>query len=93
MIACRLTVQRIGAPYRIEADIHSLGPADRLTEMQGRSAPIIRDFKAWLILQCARVARKSPLGEALAYITKYWGQCRRPMQVLGSSEFSERLIS
>jgi hypothetical protein len=64
-------VKRIGELYRIEADIRGLDPAARLTERQERSAPIISDFAAWLTQHRARVARKSPLGEALTYITKY----------------------
>ncbi len=66
-------VKRIGALYRIEADIRGLDPDARLAERQERSAPIIGDFEAWLTQNRARVARKSSLGEALAYIAKYWG--------------------
>ncbi len=66
-------VQRIGELYRIEADVRCLEPAMRLAARQARSAPIISDFEAWLTQHRARVARKSPLGEALAYIAKYWG--------------------
>ena len=37
---------------------------------------IIGDFEAWLTQHRTRVARKSPLGEALTYIAKYWdGLC------------------
>lgn len=69
-------VKRIGALYRIEADIRGLDPDARLAVRQARSAPIIGDFEAWLTQHRARVARKSPLGEALAYIAKYWrGLC------------------
>jgi transposase len=69
-------VKRIGKLYHIEADIRSFDPAARLAVRQERSAPIISDFEAWLTQHRARVARKSPLGEALAYIAKYWdGLC------------------
>ena len=69
-------VSRIGELYRIEADIRGFDPAARLTARQERSAPIIGDFEAWLTQHRARVARKSPLGEAFAYIAKYWdGLC------------------
>ena len=38
--------------------------------------PLIADMQTWLTQQRARVAGKSPLGEALAYIAKYWdGLC------------------
>lgn len=65
-------VQRIGGLYRIEADIRGLDPDACLAARLERSAPIISDFEAWLAQHRARVARKSPLGEALAYIAKYW---------------------
>ena len=61
----------IGELYRIEADIRGLDPAARLSARRERSAPFISDFEAWLTLHRARVARKSPLGEALTYSAKY----------------------
>ena len=43
---------------------------------QSRSAPIIGDFEAWLTQHRTRIARKSPLGEALSHIAKHWdGLC------------------
>jgi hypothetical protein len=37
---------------------------------------LIADMRMWLTQHRARVAGKSPLGEALAYIAKYWdGLC------------------
>ncbi len=44
----------------------------RLAGRQERSAPLIADMQTWLVHHRARVATKSPLGEALAYIAKYW---------------------
>jgi len=66
----------IGELYRIEAELRSL-PADaRLAGRQARSAPLTSDMWNWLMHHRARVAGKSPLGEALAYIAKYWdGLC------------------
>ena len=58
--------------YRIEAEIRGLGPAARLAVRQERSAPILARISDWLIHHRARVSSKSPLGEALAYIAKYW---------------------
>ncbi|SEG01415.1 IS66 family transposase, partial [Jhaorihella thermophila] len=37
-----------------------------------RSKPVIGDFETWLTTHRARVSAKSPLGEALKYIAKYW---------------------
>ncbi|MGF9567756.1 IS66 family transposase [Neorhizobium sp. BT27B] len=69
-------VRRIGELYRIEAELRGL-PADaRLAQRQERSAPLIADMQTWLTHHRAHVAGKSPLGEALAYIAKYWdGLC------------------
>ena len=49
---------------------------DRLAARQERSAPRIKTFEQWLREHRAKVSRKSPLGEALKYIAKYWdGLC------------------
>ena len=45
----------------------------RLVARQKRSAPIVADLESWLTHHRARVASKSPLGEALKYMAKYWG--------------------
>lgn len=69
-------VKRIGELYRIEADLRGLDADARLAGRQARSAPLIADMRTWLAHHRARVAGKSPLGEALAYIAKYWdGLC------------------
>jgi transposase len=65
-------VKRIGELYRIEAELRGLDPEARLAGRQERSAPLIADMQAWFVHHRARVATKSPLGEALAYIAKYW---------------------
>lgn len=69
-------VQQIGELYRIEAELRGLNPETRLAERQARSAPLVADMETWLTLQRARVAAKSPLGEALSYIAKYWNGLR-----------------
>ena len=65
-------IKRIGELYRIEAELRGLDPQARLAGRQERSAPLIVDTQTWLVHHRARVAAKSPLGEALAYIAKYW---------------------
>ena len=70
-------VRRIGELYRIETDIRWSDPATRLAARHQRSAPVVADLEAWLNNHRTRVAAKSPLGEALRYIAKYWdGLCR-----------------
>lgn len=69
-------VKRIGELYRIEAELRGLDANARLAGRQARSAPLVADMRTWLTHHRARVAGKSPLGEALAYIAKYWdGLC------------------
>jgi transposase len=78
-VACNSTapiadegLRRIAGLYRIEADIRGLNPEERLKTRREQSAPKIAEFENWLALHRARVSGKSPLGEALKYIAKYW---------------------
>ncbi len=67
-------VKRIGE--RVEGELRGLSPEARLAGRQGRSAAVVADMRTWLTHHRSRVAGKSPLGEALAYIAKYWdGLC------------------
>lgn len=69
-------LKRIGDLYRIEAEIRGSDPAARVAAREERSALIVAKIEAWLTHHRARVASKSPLGEALKYIAKYWvGLC------------------
>lgn len=69
-------LKRIAELYKIEAEIRGLTPEARLAVRQDQSAPKIADFETWLTHHRARVSAKSPLGEALKYIAKYWaGLC------------------
>lgn len=65
-------VRRIGQIYQIEAELRGQEPQFRLAERQERSAPLIVELEQWLVRHRARVAAKSPLGEALKYIARYW---------------------
>ena len=69
-------LKQIAALYRIEKDIRGQNPEARLAIRQERSKPIVDQFETWLTANRARVSAKSPLGEALKYIAKYWdGLC------------------
>ncbi len=63
---------QIAALYKIEAEIRGLSSEARLAVRQQQSAPKIADFEVWLTHHRARVSAKSPLGEALKYVAKYW---------------------
>lgn len=69
-------VKRIGELYRIEAEIRGLDQETRLAARQARSKPLMTDMETWLAHHRARAANKSPLGEALNYIAKYWDGLR-----------------
>jgi len=67
---------QIQALYRIEKDLRGLSQSQRHCARQERSKPIIDAFELWLAQNRARVSAKSPTGEALKYIAKYWdGLC------------------
>lgn len=62
--------------YRIEKDLRGHTTDQRRAARQSRSKPIIEALGLWLAQNRARVSAKSPTGEALKYIAKYWdGLC------------------
>lgn len=65
-------VRLIGDLYAIEADIGGLDPGDRLAARQERSEPAVARIRGWLDHHRARVSTKSPLGQALGYMARYW---------------------
>lgn len=65
-------LRQIAALYRIEKDSRGQNPEARLAARQERSKPVLDNFETWLTAHRARVSAKSPLGEALKYIGKYW---------------------
>ena len=67
---------QIQALYRIEKDLRGQSADQRQVARQERSKPIIKTLELWLAQNRARVSAKSPTGEALKYIAKYWdGLC------------------
>ena len=67
---------QIQALYRIEKGLRGLPADQRYAARQDRSKPIINALETWLAQSRARVSAKSPTGEALKYIAKYWnGLC------------------
>ena len=69
-------LKRIAELYKIEAEIRGLASEVRLAVRQDQAAQKIADFETWLTHHRTRVSAKSPLGEALKYIAKYWtGLC------------------
>ena len=50
-----------------------MGPGQRLSARQARSAPLVAEFGDWLQAQRLRISAKSRLGEKLTYIHRQWG--------------------
>lgn len=65
-------LKQIAALYRIEAQARATSAKERLAIRQQKSAPKIAAFKTWLDQARSQVSAKSPTGEALKYIAKYW---------------------
>jgi len=66
-------LKQIAALYRIEAQVRGTSVDERMALRQTKSAPKIAIFKTWLDQARGQVSGKSPTGEALKYIAKYWG--------------------
>lgn len=62
----------IRALYAIEAEISGLDPEARLQARQSRSASVMAELSQWLTHNRVRLSAKSNLGEAMAYLAKYW---------------------
>jgi transposase len=65
-------LKQIAALYRIEAQARSTSAEDRLAMCQAKSASKIATFKTRLDHARTQVSSKSPTGDALRYISKYW---------------------
>jgi transposase len=64
-------LRRIAEFYHIEREIRGMGPGQRLSARQARTAPLASAFGDWLQKQRLRVSAKSRLGEKLAYIHRH----------------------
>lgn len=65
-------LKQIAALYRIESNARGLTADERLAVRRDKSATKIAAFKEWLDAARTQVSAKSPTGEALKYIAKYW---------------------
>ncbi len=57
-----------------------MGPGQRLSARQTRTAPLVAEFGEWLQLQRRRVSAKSRLGEKLACIHRQWDELQTFLQ-------------
>ena len=65
-------LKQIAALYRIEGQVRGQSADERLAVRQKKSMPKVAIFKIWLEHARTQVSAKSPTGQALKYITKYW---------------------
>jgi len=65
-------LKQIAALYRIEAEIKGQSAVERLAARRYRTKPKLDAFEKWLNFSRAQVSAKSPTGQALKYIAKYW---------------------
>jgi transposase len=65
-------MQRIGALYRIEAEIRGKPAQERARIRQARAGPLLESLHAWLHEKLSRVSKKSELAQAIGYALARW---------------------
>ncbi len=63
--------------YQVERKSQDFSCAQRAALRQKESAPILKEFKDWLLEQRPRVLPKSPIGEAIGYTLSNWDALQR----------------
>jgi len=63
--------------YQVERDAAGLDPAGRLALRQEQSAPLLAKIDAERLALASTVLPKSPVGEAVRYLTNQWGALQR----------------
>ena len=70
-------IDLIGQLYGIERELRNASNAQRLQGRQERSLPLLASLRVWLDAALPAVPGKTKLGEALAYLHKYWFKLMR----------------
>jgi len=65
-------LKQIATFYRIEAEIKGQSAEARLAARIDRTKPKLAAFESWLTYNRTQASAKSPTGQALKYIAKYW---------------------
>jgi len=65
-------LERIGALYKIEAEIRGQSPEQRKMVRQTHAAPRLAQLNAWLHATVRPLSRKSPLAGAIGYALSRW---------------------
>src|SRR5690625_1507776 len=58
--------------FSIEKRLKDTSPEDRKAQREQLSAPVLKEFKAWLMENHAKALPKSPLGKAMNYCLNQW---------------------
>lgn len=66
-------LDRIGALYKIEADIRGKPPDERQRYREDHAMPLIAELKAWLQSTVQKLSGKSELAMAMRYALSRWG--------------------
>lgn len=65
-------LERIGALYKIEAEIRGKSPDERRTARQARALPQLTGLHAWLHATVRQASRKSAIAGAIGYTLSRW---------------------
>ena len=68
---------RIGALYRIEADIRGKDAAHRLGVRQAKSQTLVSDLHTWFQAKVATLPARSPTAQAIGYALNHWNGLER----------------
>jgi transposase len=68
----RVALDRIGALYDIEREIHGLSAEERRSIRQSKSKPIVAAFETWARAQLSAISRKGDLAKAINYGLNRW---------------------
>jgi hypothetical protein len=65
-------LERIGALYKIEAEIRGKLPDERKARRQTRATPLLNDLYEWLRATVRQASKKSELAHAISYTLSRW---------------------
>lgn len=70
-------LERIGALYKIEAEIRGKLPDERKAVRQARATPVLKDLYDWLRATVRKVPKKSAIAGAVGYTLSLWSALTR----------------
>jgi transposase len=73
-------LERIGALYKIEAQIRGKSPDERRAARQAQALPLLTELHAWLHATVRQASRKSAIASAIGYTLSRWEALTRYCQ-------------